>query len=161
LNSLLFVYRGDVYPTYLRDGNACQFFEPFARHFCKGEGLDVGCGQWPLPWAIPIDIKAGTDAMSLPPGPFDFIASSHCLEHLDDPVSALEHWHARLRPGGVLALYLPHHDQIYWRPEFCKKHRHSWTPERMAEMVSALGFVDVLHSERDMAWSFCVVGFKP
>jgi hypothetical protein len=30
----------------------------------------------------------------------------------------------------------------------------------MAQIVSDLGFVDVIHSERDLAWSFAVVGFK-
>jgi len=160
MNDLLFEYKGDLYPTYLRDGNSMRFAMPIAEHFCRGRGLDVGCGKWPLPLAIPIDSSLGGDAMNLPEGIFDFIASSHCLEHLADPVAALEHWRSRLRPGGVLMLYLPHPDQKYWRPSNCKKHRHIFWPKDTAEMLRDLGFVDVIHSERDLAWGFSVVGFN-
>lgn len=157
---MIFDYKGDTYPDYLRTGNACQFIEPVARHFCIGEGLDIGCGKWPLSWAIPIDASLGGDAMQLPEGQYPFAFSSHCLEHLPNPVAALEHWKTRINPGGVLMLYLPHPDQKYWRPQNCRKHLHSWRPEEMAGIVRDLGFVNVLHSERDMAWSFCVVGWN-
>lgn len=161
MSNALFNYCGDLYPNYLKEGNACQFLEPFAKHFCHGEGLDVGCGKWPLSWAIPVDIQIGGDAMALPEGEFDFIASSHCLEHLVNPISALEHWQSRIKSGGVLLLYLPHPSQIYWRPQNCRRHLHTWAPAQMAEIVRDLGFIDVIHSERDLAWSFAVVGFKP
>ena len=158
MSSMLFHYKNSTYPTYLREGNACQFITPVAQHFCKGRGLDIGAGKWPLPGAIPVELKDGGDAMDLPAGPFDYVFSSHCLEHLADPIAALEHWKTRLTEGGVLFLYLPHPDMEYWRPENCRKHRHSWAPERMAQIVKALGFKNVIHSERDMAWSFCVTG---
>lgn len=158
--TILYEYRGAKYPEYLRGGNAMQFLAPFAAHFCKGRGLDVGCGKWPLPGAVPVDLANGGDAMALPDGPWDYIVSSHCLEHLRDPVAALEHWQSRLRPGGVLLLYLPHPDMVYWRPQWCRKHRHSWQPRAMAELLRDLGFVDVINGERDLAWSFAVVGHK-
>jgi hypothetical protein len=31
----------------------------------------------------------------------------------------------------------------------------------MAEILRDLGFVNVLHGERDLVWSFACVGFKP
>lgn len=155
-----FVYDGDLYPSFLRDGNAMQYISPIAQKFCLGRGVDVGCGPWPLPGAIPIEMRDGGDAMNLPLESFDYVASSHCLEHLVDPIAALEHWRDRLRPGGCLFIYLPHPDQKYWRPSRCRKHLHSWKPEEMAQIVRDLGFRDVIHSERDMAWSFCVVGFR-
>jgi SAM-dependent methyltransferase len=151
-------YRGNLYPEYLKHGNACQFIAPTAAHFCKGNGLDIGAGAWPLPGAIPVELKNGGDAMELPEGKFDYIFSSHCLEHLQNPVAALEHWKTRLRDGGVLFLYLPHHDMEYWRPQHCRKHLHTWTPYQMATIFRDLGFTNVIHSERDLAWSFAVVG---
>lgn len=159
---MIFSYREKLYPEYIRNGNACQFITPIAQQFCKKHalGLDVGAGVWPLPGAIPFELKDGNDAMNLPDHRFEYIFSSHCLEHLANPVAALEHWKSRLVEGGVLFLYLPHPDMEYWKPENCRKHLHSWAPERMAEIVSALGFKDVIHSQRDLAWGFSVVGFN-
>ncbi len=160
-NRLLYTFEGELFPDYLKRGNACQFITPTALHFCKGTGVDVGAGAWPLPGAIPVDVSNEYSAMSLPAGPFDFVFSSHCLEHLFDPVAALEHWRERLKPSGVLFLYLPHPAMLYWRPEHCRKHRHLFHPEDVTRTVSRLGFESVIHSERDLAWSFAVVGFKP
>ena len=161
MNDMLFEYQNSIYPFYLKTGNACQFFAPFARQFCRGVGLDIGGGDWPFDGAICVDMKGGGDAMALPDGEYDYIVSSHCLEHLINPVAALEHWKTRLKPGAPLLLYLPHPDQKYWRPQFNRKHLHMWWPKDMAQLVSDLGFVDVIHSERDLYWAFAVVGFKP
>lgn len=161
MSDLLFEYDGRLWPEYLRGGNAMRFAEPYAQHFCRGAGLDVGAGKWCLPGAYAIDISDGGNAYDLPCGPWDFCFSSHCLEHLPDPVAALEHWRSVLKPGGVLFLYLPSPEMTYWLPQHCRKHLHSWRPADMARLVSDLGFVDVIHSERDLAWSFAVVGFNP
>lgn len=158
---MIFEYRGETYPEYLRTGNAQQHITPAAKHFCRGVGLDIGAGDWPLPGARPIDLKRGGDAMALPDGVWDYAFSSHCLEHLPNPVAALEHWKTRIRPSGTLFLYLPHPDMAYWRPQHCRKHLHSWAPAQMAEILRDLGLVNVIHSERDLAWSFAVVGFIP
>lgn len=158
---MIFEYRGAKFPEYLKHGNACQYIAPTALKFCQGKGLDVGAGKWPLPGAVPIELREGGDAMELPPGQHDFVFSSHCLEHLPDPISALEHWQTRIRPGGVLFLYLPAPEMTYWLPQNCRKHLHSWRPADMARIVVDLGFVDVIHGERDLAWGFACVGFKP
>lgn len=161
-----FRYRGELYPEYLKHGNAVQFIAPTAAHFCQGRGVDVGAGKWPLAGAVPVDVASGGSALDLPTGPepggcWDYVFSSHCLEHLPNPVAAVEHWLARLRPGGTLFLYLPHPDMRYWRPENCRKHLHLFHPEDVAAMLASLGCVDVMRGERDLAWSFAVVGFKP
>ena len=158
--SKLFAYQEKLYPDYLRLGNAMQFIAPTAAQFCKGRGLDIGAGKWPLPGAEPIEIANGKDACALPDGKWDFIFSSHCLEHLINPVAALEHWKTRLRIDGVLFLYLPHPDMAYWRPQNCRKHLHLFWPADVARLLRDLGYVDVLHGERDLAWSFAIVGFR-
>lgn len=165
-NSPIFEYKGKLYPNYIRKGNACRFILPVAKQFCIGKGLDVGCGDWPLQGAQGIDVKQGGDAMALPEGTYDYIFSSHCLEHLENPIAALKHWKTRLWHGwnhdygaGVLFLYLPHPDMEYWLPQNCEKHLHSWQPKEMAKILSDLGFINVIHSERDMAWGFTVIGF--
>jgi SAM-dependent methyltransferase len=155
--SALFEYRGVLFPEYLKHGNAMQFIAPAALHFCKGNGLDIGAGAWPLPGAEPVELKDGRDGNGLPVGEWDYIFSSHCLEHIVNPIAALEHWKSRLANGGTLFLYLPHPDMTYWRPQHCRKHLHLFRPDDVAEMLRDLGFENVIHSERDLAWSFAVV----
>lgn len=157
---MIYEYKGHLYPDYLKTGNASQHIVPTALHFCRGVGLDVGANKWPLPGATPVDWINGGDAMALPAGEFDYLFSSHCLEHLPDTVEALIHWRSRLKVGGVLFLYLPHPDMEYWLPQNCRKHLHSWEPEVMAQMLRDVGFINVIHSERDLAWSFAVVGVR-
>lgn len=156
----LYHYEGILYPQYLKHGNVMQFIAPVAAHFCKGRGLDVGCSKWPFPGAQGVDLTLGGDAMKLPGEDWDYIFSSHCLEHLVDPVRAIEHWREKLREGGVLFLYLPHPDMAYWRPENCRKHLHLFHPAYVASMLRSLGFQSVINSERDMSWSFTVLGYK-
>ena len=91
---------------------------------------------------------------------YDYIFSSHCLEHLRDPVSALENWKSHIKDGGVLFLYLPHPDMEYWLPQNNRKHLHSWYPEDISKIMEDLGYDNVIHSERDMFWSFSVVGYN-
>ena len=157
---MIYEYKGSLYPEYLKHGNAKQFIEPVALKFCDGVGLDVGCGKWPLADAIPWDIECGLSAYNLPPGDYDFIFSSHCLEHLDNPIQALIQWKESIKRGGVLFLYLPHPDMEYWLPQNNRKHLHSWHPKDIVKILVDLGYKNVIHSERDMMWSFSVVGFN-
>lgn len=46
-------------------------------------------------------------------GQFDLIYSSNVLEHIDDDQKALEQLYQKLKPGGVLALYLPAFQCLY------------------------------------------------
>lgn len=158
----LYEYDGNVYPDYLKRGNAQRFIQPVALQFCKGFGVDVGAGAWPLPGAEPLDASRGHDACDLPRefSGLDFVFSSHCLEHLPDPRAALRHWVSRLRPGGVLFLYLPHPDMRYWRPDRCAKHLHVMDPPQVRLWLDNCGLAPVLMSGRDLAWSFACVGFK-
>lgn len=161
----LFHYRGELYPEYLKHGNAMQFIAPTALKFCRGHGLDMGAGKWPLPGATPVELTNGQNAEAFEENgwqdyKWDYVFSSHCLEHLINPVAALESWKAQLRAGGTLFLYLPHPDMEYWRPQNCRKHLHLFYPADVAAMVRDLGFVDVIHGERDLMWSFAVVGFN-
>jgi len=164
-NDKILEYKNVIYPKYLEEGGGNKFIEASAKYFCKGKGLDIGgFFEWTLPGAIPINIKDSVlafDAYKLPEyDKLDFIFSSHCLEHLVDPIKALEYWINHLREGGVLYLYLPHPDMEYWLPQNNKKHLHSWYPKTMHKIFEDLGLKNVMSSERDAYWSFFVVGFK-
>ena len=80
-------FKGIHYPIFQTKGNASQFSIPFALHFCKGTGYDIGfCKEeWKFPGAIGIDIGLdnGFHADNLPEEEVDYIYSSHCLEHVN------------------------------------------------------------------------------
>ena len=160
----VFTYKNQLYPDYIRRGNACAYVLPFARQFCQGHGLDVGgTKEWSLPGARIVNILQpdGHHAENIPPGPHNFIFSSHTLEHVSNYVSVLNHWLEHLKQGGVLFLYLPHPDMEYWLPQNNRKHLHSFDPKDLAKTVLDLGFTKVFHSERDLYWSFSIVAQKP
>lgn len=127
-------FKGNNYPRFQSEGFAAQFAFPFAKKLCIGMGYDIGCNrpEWAFPGAIPIDPAlpgCGFDAYNLPPLSADYIFSSHCLEHLPDWVKAIEYWHSKLKPGGVLFMYLPDMDsQVYWRNWHNRKHIHYINP---------------------------------
>lgn len=44
---------------------------------------------------------------------YDFVLSSHCIEHLASPLSGLLEWRRVLKPGGALLLVVPHKDGTF------------------------------------------------
>ena len=61
---------------------------------------------------------------------FDFLYSSHCLEHLRDPVVALGNWLRVVKPGGHLVVQVPDEDlyeQGHWPLRFNGDHKLSFT----------------------------------
>ena len=47
-------------------------------------------------------------SLRLESGTYDFVASSHALEHSANPIAALREWHRVTRPDGHLVLVVPH-----------------------------------------------------
>ena len=99
----LIKFDNEYYPTFQAKGNASQFAIPYAVHYCKGKGYDIGfCKEeWKFPGAIGIDstLNNGFDANNLPDEQIDYIYSSHCLEHEDNWVETLEYWISKLKPS--------------------------------------------------------------
>ena len=85
--------------------------EGFFDKYCNGEGLDIGCASDPLtPTCSGWELSNG-DAQYLrgiEDESFDFVYSSHCLEHMRDVRIALKNWFRVVRRGGTLILYIPH-----------------------------------------------------
>jgi predicted SAM-dependent methyltransferase len=152
------------YPRFQAEGNASQFAIPFAKHLCKGVGVDVGCNryEWLFPGAIAVDpvIDSRFHALELGLSGLDYIYSSHCLEHLDSWVEAVEYWHKCLKEGGILFLYLPDYSQEYWRPWNNRKHKHIIDKEHIHDLMESLGFKDIMVSGTDLNNSYMIVGCK-
>lgn len=52
-------------------------------------------------------LREATALQGIADGAYDFLLSSHCLEHVANPLAALAEWRRVVRPGGHLVLLLP------------------------------------------------------
>jgi SAM-dependent methyltransferase len=107
-----------------------RMHEPnFSNRYFVGKGLDIGGGPDPLglylelfPRMQGVKIWDKTDGNAetldtIESCIFDFVHSSHCLEHLDDPSQALQNWFRVLKPDGYLVIMVPDED-MYEQGEF-------------------------------------------
>lgn len=161
-------YQGTLYPDTLNHGNARSHVEPLALKYCKGSGIDIGADRWPLPGATPVYNEPRQNAYCLDAfadASLDYVFSSHCLEHLVRWQDALKLWIAKLKPGGILFLYLPHHSMKLWAPggPWAGLH-HVWQPryEILREFLEQNG-LEILAGEagKDEYWSFHLIAQRP
>jgi SAM-dependent methyltransferase len=117
--------------------------------YLVGSGIDIGCGPDVLQSPNP-DYKRGHDGLSFSVRPwdtsrgdgnaqymkgiddesFDFVYSSHCLEHMHDPSVALSNWWRILKAGGYLVVVVPDEDlyeQGVWPSRGNGDHKTTWT----------------------------------
>lgn len=112
----------------------------YVRKYFAGNGVDIGGKPDPLELYIELfplcqslrtwDLDDG-DAQkmaSVPDNTFDFVFSSHCLEHMVDPKEALVNWIRIVKPGGYLIITVPDED-LYEQGIFPStfNHDHKWT----------------------------------
>jgi len=94
----------------------------------------------------------------------DYVFSSHCLEHIENWRDALSEWVRKLKPGGIIFLYLPHPDCAIWHPgsPFVGD-GHKWipTPEVIKQALRELGCEILSHDDGpDAMQSFYVCARK-
>ena len=133
----------------------------YANRWIAGDGIDIGSGDDPLskltPYfpllrsVRPFDLPDG-DAMlmdGIPAATYDFVHSSHCLEHLVDPVLALENWIRICRPGGYLIITVPDEDlyeQGVWPSTFNPDHKWTFTIAKPSSWSpKSVNLFDLLH----------------
>jgi SAM-dependent methyltransferase len=136
----------------------------FVRKYFRGHGIDVGGAPDPLmlyrelfPLVESIktwDLEDG-DAQfmaGVADETYDFVFSSHCLEHLNDPHEGLKNWLRVTKPNGYVIFALPEEDlyeQGVFPSTFNRDHKNTFTilkskswSERsinVLELVSGLG----------------------
>ena len=166
-NEVFFEYRGKRYPEYLHRGNALSFILDKAQKYCRGQGLDIGPNRWSFPGAIPVRDESRQNAYCLDhfqDESLDYILSSHCLEHLRMWQKALRLWIAKLKPGGILFLYLPHPNQELWHPGApWVGWGHKWIPQpELIKNFLIENKVEIVEmsQEPDRYWSFHIISQK-
>lgn len=117
----------------------------------QGEGIDIGCGPDPiLPHVERFD-RAQGDANRVQDfvrRTYDFVFSSHTLEHMTDPAAALRGWFSLVRPGGHLILVVPDEDlyeQGAFPSLFNQDHKHTFTiSKRSSWSPRSINLLDLL-----------------
>ena len=112
----------------------------FHNRYFVGNGVDIGgkpdplgqyAGIFPLMREVRIWDLADGDAQfmeGVPDNHFDFVHSSHCLEHLHDPYVGFGNWIRILKPGGHIITTVPDED-LYEKGVFPSRFNpdHKWT----------------------------------
>jgi ubiquinone/menaquinone biosynthesis C-methylase UbiE len=106
------------------------------KNYLRGKGIDIGCGDDCLrveegtvrPW----DVADGDAQLmaGIPDGEFDFVYSSHCLEHMRDVPETLKNWIRILKPGGFLYFVVPDYviyEKMTWPSRFNGDHKQSFS----------------------------------
>ena len=103
----------------------------FTGRYLTGEGVEIGAFTTPIPGIRPTYVDrfatyAGQttladyfgDACDLPyyDDSLDFVASSHLLEHVANPLAALREWMRVLRHGGYVYMVIPDRRYTFDRP---------------------------------------------
>jgi SAM-dependent methyltransferase len=152
-----------ILPSGVKDrvGDALRALAPerllpgLVQRYCVGRGLEVGAG--PRPYTDPsrteyldkhtdnahgtrgADVVGDAARIPRPDGSFDYLLSSHCLEHHPDTIRTLNEWARVLKPGGILFLILPHADRTFDR------HREKTTLEHHLQEFGTLEGEDRSH----------------
>ena len=125
-----------------------------------GRGIDIGCGddvlhpceEFPKIVSVhPFDKDDG-DAQNIhwyiEEETFDFVYSSHCLEHMTDPYKALLRWFRLVKKGGYLIFQVPDED-LYEQGVFPSRwnqgHRHTFTiNKKLSWCANSINVVDLV-----------------
>ena len=152
--------------------------DSFTKSFFNGSVLDIGPGTGLVcDWAQGFDLEDG-DANYISQYVnklFDTVHSSHCLEHMYDPVNALHEWWKLVKIGGYLVLVVPHEDlyeQGFWPSIFNEDHKStfrfrtdsSWSPVSydIESLVKALPGVNIINAEiQDHAYDYSLQSKYP
>lgn len=72
---------------------------------CKREEIKQ-CGR-----CLKVDVVADGAALPFENGQWDFVVTSHCLEHNFDTIGAFKEWLRVVKPGGIVFTIFPHPDR--------------------------------------------------
>jgi predicted SAM-dependent methyltransferase len=109
----------------------------------NGNGIDIGAGEDGINKygfkAYSWDLKDG-DAQYLagvPDNKYDFVHSSHCLEHMVSIRLALKNWIRVCKPGGYITITIPD-EELYERNQWPSKfnYDHKWSFRIYVEKAS-------------------------
>lgn len=131
--------------------------------YTTGRGLDLGCGQFKTfehftgvdnghHWGnkgVDVMVETCEKLDIFADSSFDFVFSSHLLEHIVNTEATLKEWMRVIKNDGYLILYLPHKDfypnvgQDGANPD----HKHDFVPDDIIRFMKKCGSWDLIENE--------------
>lgn len=138
----------------------------FHNTYFVGWGIDIGCGQDSLNnyrhvfknievvrgWDLP-DGDAQILA-SIADNEYNFVTSSHCLEHMRDPREALTNWIRVCKPKGHIVITVPDEEMYehdHWPSKFNDDHKWSFTLRHESKMPKTINVLELCSSVNHLA----------
>lgn len=135
----------------------------FFDKYIKEPVIDIGGGTDPITDSAEIFDLSDGDANQIlryrDASTYRTVYSSHCLEHMLNPVDALSQWWQLLKPGGYMIIVVPHEDlyeQGIW-PSLARGHLATfriknlptWSPasHNILQLISSLGGSKIISAE--------------
>lgn len=120
--------------------------------FLTGRGIDIGCGPDPVTETCDTwDLSQG-DAQEMKGAQaesYDWVWSSHCIEHLRNPQVALHRWWSLVKPGGYLIILAPEftsYEHSIWPSIFNPDHKAAFVTSQDGSTGPAVyNFTDLVH----------------
>jgi SAM-dependent methyltransferase len=125
----------------------------FWRSIFRGKGVDIGAGDDCIDSHLNLfpamnsvrnwDLKDG-DAQymaSVEDETYDFVHSSHCLEHMVDPYIAIENWLRIIKTNGYVVVTIPDeimYEKEVWPSQFNEDHKWSWRIGKETNMPKSI-----------------------
>lgn len=94
----------------LLSGPNARFFDVLDQEHLRERAKQIGLPDARIP---SIDYVSPTGDLEIVPDSFDYVLSSHCIEHQPNLVGHLRHVSRLLRPGGRYFLLVPDHRYVF------------------------------------------------
>jgi len=110
------------------------------QRYLIGKGIDIGAGDdslYILNGSVRSYDKRDGNAQfmaEIADATYDFVYSSHCLEHMPDVQLALRNWVRIIKPGGILYVVVPDfelYEKGMWPSRFNADHKASFSITRL------------------------------
>jgi SAM-dependent methyltransferase len=119
----------------LRNRPLCNHLAYVSQDFCQydggGDGKGLQTGNWDT---SRIDLVCDISTIPEPDAAFDAILCSEVLEHVPDPIKALDEFVRLLKPGGKLILTAPFASLVHFAPHhYCSGFSCYWYKHHLTQ----------------------------